>query len=292
MESKRRGVDKLNRSESFICPGNCRSLASSTLRTPSRRNYSIAPTELSFQPMTDITGIRQVIERVYCGDITNTAKFVFNVMPYVQDGGTALREIFEKNLQNFREIVEDVVDQMIQDETDVTIHALNDIKDKFRGLSKATARRITKIKKRLHEISPDFDWRADGKDTKKLSKLLVTKPPEIRSEQSDPTEKLVHRVFMRGQWLKKELLRLQEENAKLGIYLNKFRSLAEERKEEELHVPRILEKEKKYLEKELNELRQIYKRNLSIIEQLYIDYRKCAIDPEINCTVLQQEHYD
>ncbi|KAI4487875.1 hypothetical protein M0802_011763 [Mischocyttarus mexicanus] len=239
---------------------------------------------------TDIFGIQQVIERVHCGEITNTAEFVFNVMRHVQDGGLALREILEKNLQYFREIVEDAVDQRIQDETDVMIHAQNDIKDKFRRLSKVTDRRITKIKKRLHEISPDFDWIADGKDKKKLEKLLVRKHRESREEQSDPTEKLVHRIFMQGQWLKKELLRLQEENAKLEIYLNKFRSLAEERKEQELHVPQILEKEKKNLEKELNEQREIYKRNLSIIEQLYIDYQRCT-DSEMNSAVLQREYY-
>ncbi|KAI4479344.1 hypothetical protein M0804_011129 [Polistes exclamans] len=289
MESKRRGIDKFDRSESFICPGNCLPVSSSTWSAPSMSKSLNLPIE-NLQPMADINGIREVIERVYGGDITNTAKFVFNVMPYVQDGGLILREILEKNLQYFREIVEDVVDQRIQDETDVMIHALNDIKDKFRRLSKATARRITRIKRRLHEISPDFDWIADGKDRKKLSKLLAAKPLETR-EQSDPTEKLVHRVFMRGQWLKKELLRLQEENAKLGIYLNKFRSLAEERKEQELHVPRILEKEKKYLDEELNQLREIYKRNLSIIEELYIDHRKRAIGSEMNCAVLRREHY-
>ncbi|XP_035742829.1 uncharacterized protein LOC118450919 isoform X2 [Vespa mandarinia] len=120
---------------------------------------------------TDVTSIREVIQRVRCGDIRNTAEFVFNIMHRVKDGGggTVLREIFEKNLQYFREIVEDTIDRRIQDEVDVMIHAQNDIKEKFQTLSETIARRITKIKKRLYEISPDFDWLTDGKDRKKLS---------------------------------------------------------------------------------------------------------------------------
>ncbi|KAL2731454.1 hypothetical protein V1478_004999 [Vespula squamosa] len=169
------------------------------------------------------------------------------------------------------------------------IRSQNDIKDKFRTLSETTTRRITRIKKRLYEISPDFDWLTDGKDRKKLSKLIVTKRRE-RKEQPDAADKLVYQVFLRGQWLKKELSRLQEENAKLRIYLEKFRCLAEERKAQELHVPRILEREKKNLDKELNEQRKVYKRNLSIIDDLYIDYQRCT-NPESNCAILRSERF-
>lgn len=56
----------------------------------------------------------------------------------------------------------------------MTIRAQNDIKEKFGTLSETMLRRITRIKKRLYEISPDFDWLADGKDRKKLSELIVT----------------------------------------------------------------------------------------------------------------------
>lgn len=82
--------------------------------------------------------------------------------------------------------------------------------------------------------------------------------------------------------------RLQEENDKLRIYLEKFRCLAEERKAEELHVPRILREERKNLDEELNERRKIYKRNLSIIDDLYIDYQRGA-NSESNCAFPRRE---
>ncbi|KAL2750190.1 PERQ amino acid-rich with GYF domain-containing protein 2-like [Vespula maculifrons] len=261
------------------CPG----------ETPEFQCYSEKCRTAPSSTLNDVTGIRDVIQRVRCGDIGNTAEFVFNAMHHVKDGGAALRETFEKNLQYFREIVEDSIDRRIQDEADVMIHSQSDIKERFRTLSETMARRITRIKKRLYEISPDFDWLTDGKDREKLSKLIVTKRQE-RKEQPDTTDKLVHQVFIRGQWLKKELSRLQEENAKLRIYLEKFRCLAKERKAQELQVPRILQREKRHLDRELNEQRRIYKRNLSIIDDLYIDYQRCA-NSEDTCAILRGERF-
>lgn len=63
---------------------------------------------------TDVTGMRDVIRRVRCGEIENTAEFVFNVMQCAKDGGAVLREIFEKNLQYFREMVQDSIDRRVK----------------------------------------------------------------------------------------------------------------------------------------------------------------------------------
>lgn len=166
----------------------------------------------------------------------------------------------------------------------------NNVKQKLRTLREAMERRIKKIKKRLLEISPDYDWSTDGKNREKLMKLIVKpqKSPETK-EEPDDTEKLIHQVLMRGQWLKKELSRLQEENANLKIYLDKFRSLAMERKAQEEHVPRMLRKEKKHLERKLNKQRKTYKENLEIIDDLYIDYRTYVANSDNNYTDNRQK---
>ncbi|KAK2581094.1 hypothetical protein KPH14_007918 [Odynerus spinipes] len=268
IDSGERPSDKFNKSEGDNCCGKCHSIGPSTSKIPSSKKSLLERLE----PKTDMIGIRDVINRVRCDEITTTAEFIFNIMYYVKDSGVTLQEIFEKNLQLFREVVEDTIDRRIQDECDVMMHTQNDIKLKFRTLTEGMERRIKKIKRRLFEISPDFDWLTDGKDKRKLSKLIVKRYPETK-EQPDETEKLIHQAFMRGQWLNKELSRLQEENANLKTYLDKFRCLAEERKAQESHVPRILQKEKKHLEQELNKQRKIYKQNLEMIDDLYIDYQ-------------------
>lgn len=91
-----------------------------------------------------------------------------------------------------------------------------------------------------------------------------------------PIDDMLHQVFMRGQWLKKELGRLQDENSNLKMYLDKFQLLAAERKAQEMHVPRILCQEKKILEKELNHYSHAYKANLEIIDSLYIEHQRCT----------------
>lgn len=70
---------------------------------------------------------------------------------------------------------------------------------------------------------------------------------------------------------------MQEENNNLEFFLEKFRILAEERKEQESHVPKMLSREKKQLERELRELRKTYKRNLEIINALYIEHHRCIM---------------
>ena len=92
-------------------------------------------------------------------------------------------------------------------------------------------------------------------------------------------EKKMHQVFMRGQWLKKELNRLLEENATLKTFLKKYRKLAAERKALESHVPRLLCDQKKSLERELKDRKKTYRANLEIIDALYVEHNRCLRPP-------------
>ncbi|XP_048515892.1 uncharacterized protein LOC105686153 isoform X2 [Athalia rosae] len=209
------------------------------------------------QPGTDLRGIAQICEDVRNGEITTAAEFVYAIAPYVADRGTLFREVLDRDLSFFRQIVDETVDQRVQDEADVMMHTQNDIKQKFHSLTDAMVHRTMKIRQRLLEISPKFDWAKHGKNKAKVTKLLRSEQKR-KGSHADPNimDKLLHQVFMRGQWLKKELARLQEENANLKMFLGKFRILAAERKEQESHVPRMLCKEKNALEHELECLQE------------------------------------
>lgn len=109
----------------------------------------------------------------------------------------------------------------------------------------------------------------------------VQQEQKRKGVHTDPNiiDKLLHQVYMRGQWLKKELVRLQEENANLKMFLGKFRVLAAERKSQESYVPRMLCKEKNILEEELEGLQEEYSKNLEILNALYIEHQRC-VKPE------------
>ena len=81
---------------------------------------------------------------------------------------------------------------------------------------------------------------------------------------------------MRGQWLKKELARLHEENKNLRSFLDKFSKLADERKAQESQVPRMLLEQKEEFELELDALRKTFNINLEIIDALYIEHHRCV----------------
>ncbi|XP_043286887.1 uncharacterized protein [Venturia canescens] len=200
--------------------------------------------------------------------------------------------MLEKELSFFRDIVNDTVDRRIQDEADVMLNTQNDIKNKFRSLTDAMTQRTMRIRQRLYEISPTFNWARDGRDKLKISKFIIKPMTRDASKEKETTnssnivDKLVHQVFMRGQWLKKELTRLQEENNNLEFFLDKFRCLAAERKEQESYVPKMLSREKKELDRELMKLRKTYKKNLEIINALYIEHQRCIM-PESETSLLE-----
>ncbi|XP_024935508.1 uncharacterized protein LOC107274847 [Cephus cinctus] len=257
--------------------------SSTTLRGPCPRKDVIA----QLGSRTDSEGIKEVCEQVANGEITTAAEFIFSITPYVSDRAGNFREILDKDLNFFREIVEDTVERRVQDEADVMMNTQNDIKQKFHNLTDAMLQRTMRIRQRLLEVAPRFDWAANGKNKAKIAKLITVKRNEM---SGDPhvLDKLIHQVFMRGQWLKKELNRLQEENGNLQKFLNKFRLLAAERKAQESHIPKLLCKEKKILEDQLSKQRRTYKRNLETIDALYVEHHRC-IKPSTSKSSVEEE---
>lgn len=110
IESGEKPSQKSSRSKSENCCGRCHSNGASSSKVPLSDKHFLDQLE---PPTTDLDAINCVIDRVCNGEIRTTAEFIFNIKDYVEDRGAGLQEIFEKNLQLFREIVEDTIDRRV-----------------------------------------------------------------------------------------------------------------------------------------------------------------------------------
>ncbi|XP_011301384.1 uncharacterized protein [Fopius arisanus] len=215
--------------------------------------------------------IKSILDDVKSGRITQAVEFIFSLRPFVEDGGKILIQVMEKDLADFRKLVDDIVDCRVQDEGDVMHLSQVTMTDKFTHLTKQMKDRTVTILEKLQKISPKFDWKNDGKDESKLSTLISIKE-KTTPTSVDPTNNLIHRIFMRNQWLKRELHRLQSDNNNLRMFFKRFKELALQRKAEQIKVPRMLAEQQEMLEKQLEKLKGIYHRNSEKIHGLHLNY--------------------
>lgn len=59
-------------------------------------------------------GIAEICEDVRNGEITTAAEFVYALSKYVSDRGALFREIMDKDLNYFRQIVDETVDRRVK----------------------------------------------------------------------------------------------------------------------------------------------------------------------------------
>ncbi|XP_063983123.1 uncharacterized protein LOC135165602 [Diachasmimorpha longicaudata] len=222
--------------------------------------------------------IQLVLNEVRNGRITQAVEFIFSLRPFLKDRGKILIDSMERDLADFRKLVDETVDYRVQDEGDVMHFSQNAMNEKLHHLTMQMKERTLSIMEKLHKISPKFDWKNDGKDMLKLSTLINIKEKntgELGPKESvDSTKNLIHQIFIRNQWLKRELHRLQEENNDLRIYFKKSKDLAAERRVEQIQVPRMLAEQQEMLEKRLDKLKAIYHKNAEKIHALHVNYEE------------------
>ncbi|XP_015127594.1 uncharacterized protein LOC107048752 [Diachasma alloeum] len=223
------------------------------------------------QASDDPDEIQSVLDEVRAGRITQTVEFIFSLRPFLKDRGKILIESMERDLADFRKLVDETVDYRVQDEGDVMHFSQNTMNEKFHHLTMHMKERTASILEKLHKISPKFDWKNDGKDMSKLS-TLISIVRLLTPISVDSTKNLIHQIFIRNQWLKRELHRLQDENNDLKIYFKRSKHLAVERRAEQIKVPRMLAEQQEVLEKRLEKLKAIYHNNTEKIHALHVNY--------------------